>query len=52
MCHKHLCKETDDRESNSCLDSHKYEQSVAGLNGNSQGEEGGQLKETVSSLLG
>lgn len=50
MCHQHLCKGrhmTGLAESSSCLDSHKYEQSVRGLNGNSEGEEGGELKETV-----
>ena len=40
MCHPHLCTErqtTGVSEGNSCPDSHKYEQSVTGLNGNSQG---------------
>ena len=50
MCHPHLCTErqtTGVSEGNSCPDSHKYEQSVTGLNGNSQGG-GSRDKESYS----
>lgn len=53
MCHPHLCTErqmTGVSEGNSCPDSHKYEQSVTGLNGNSQG--GGSRDKRVTQSVG